>query len=241
MLAIHVPEAYGGAGADKIASLHPGGGGRPGLRVVLADPDGQQARHDGAHPVGQPRSSSSATCRRLPAARRLFSYALSEREAGSDAASMKTRAVLDGDSYVLNGTKAWITGAGVSTHYTLMAVTDPTKGANGISAFVVHSRRPRLLGRHQGAQDGHQGLAHLRDLLRGLPDPGGPDDRRARHRLQDGAEDPRPHPARASARRPSASRRARWTRPSPTSRSASSSTSGSPTSRASSSWSPTWR
>ena len=72
----------------------------------------------------------------------MISYALSEREAGSDAASMRTRAVLDGDHWVLNGTKCWITNAGVSTYYTVMAVTDPDKGANGISAFVVHKDDP---------------------------------------------------------------------------------------------------
>ena len=68
----------------------------------------------------------------------MISYALSEREAGSDAAAMKTRARRDGDEWVLDGTKCWITNAGVSTWYTVMAVTDPDKGANGISAFVVH-------------------------------------------------------------------------------------------------------
>jgi alkylation response protein AidB-like acyl-CoA dehydrogenase len=72
----------------------------------------------------------------------MISYALSEREAGSDAASMRTRAVLDGDHWVLNGTKCWITNAGVSTFYTVMAVTDPDKGPNGISAFVVHKDDP---------------------------------------------------------------------------------------------------
>ena len=55
---------------------------------------------------------------------------------------MKTRAVRDGDAYVLNGTKCWITGAGVNTHYTVMASTDPSKGAKGISAFVVHADDP---------------------------------------------------------------------------------------------------
>ena len=60
----------------------------------------------------------------------MFSYALSEPEAGSDAAAMKTRAVKDGDSYVLNGTKRWITNAGVSKYYTVMAVTDPSAGAS---------------------------------------------------------------------------------------------------------------
>ncbi|KDN18415.1 acyl-CoA dehydrogenase family protein [Amycolatopsis rifamycinica] len=72
------------------------------------------------------------------------SYALSEREAGSDTASMRTRARLDGDHWVLNGTKCWITNAGESSWYTVMAVTDPDaeKKANGISAFVVHKDDP---------------------------------------------------------------------------------------------------
>jgi alkylation response protein AidB-like acyl-CoA dehydrogenase len=66
-----------------------------------------------------------------------FSYCLSEPEAGSDAAAMKCRAVRDGDDWVLDGVKRWITNAGVSEFYTVMAVTDPGKGARGISAFVV--------------------------------------------------------------------------------------------------------
>src|SRR5690606_37083931 len=72
----------------------------------------------------------------------MFSYCLSEPEAGSDAASMKTRAVRDGDCYVLNGVKRWITNAGVSEFYTVFAVTDPTAGSRGISAFVVERSDP---------------------------------------------------------------------------------------------------
>jgi alkylation response protein AidB-like acyl-CoA dehydrogenase len=72
----------------------------------------------------------------------MFSYALSEAGAGSDAAAMLTRAVRDGDSWVLNGTKMWITNAGVSQYYTVMAVTDPDQGARGISAFVVDKDDP---------------------------------------------------------------------------------------------------
>src|SRR3954465_226183 len=80
----------------------------------------------------------------------MISYALSEREAGSDAAAMRTRAVLDGDHWVLNGTKCWISNAGVSTYYTVMAVTDPSKGARGISAFVVHKDDPGFsVGMHE--------------------------------------------------------------------------------------------
>lgn len=73
-----------------------------------------------------------------------ISYALSEREAGSDTASMKTRARQDGDTWVLNGTKCWITNAGESVWYTVMAVTNPDapKPSQGISAFVVHADDP---------------------------------------------------------------------------------------------------
>ena len=67
----------------------------------------------------------------------MFSYCLSEPDAGSDAAGMKTKAVRDGDHWVLNGVKRWITNAGVCDYYTVMAVTDPTKRSKGISAFVV--------------------------------------------------------------------------------------------------------
>ncbi len=70
----------------------------------------------------------------------MFSYGLSEREAGSDTASMRSQALPDGDGWVLNGQKSWITNAGVSKYYTVLAVTDP-EGARGrnISAFVVHA------------------------------------------------------------------------------------------------------
>jgi alkylation response protein AidB-like acyl-CoA dehydrogenase len=67
----------------------------------------------------------------------MFSYCLSEPEAGSDAAAMTTRAVRDGDHWVLNGVKRWITNAGISEYYTVFAVTDPTARSRGISAFVV--------------------------------------------------------------------------------------------------------
>jgi alkylation response protein AidB-like acyl-CoA dehydrogenase len=70
------------------------------------------------------------------------SYCLSEADAGSDVAGMKTRAVRDGDGYVLNGRKMWITGAGVSDYYTVFAKTDPGAGHRGISVFVVESSFP---------------------------------------------------------------------------------------------------
>jgi alkylation response protein AidB-like acyl-CoA dehydrogenase len=72
------------------------------------------------------------------------SYCLSEPNAGSDAASMTTRAARDGDQWVLNGRKAWITSAGVANLYTVFAKTDPAAGHRGISAFAVERDRPGL-------------------------------------------------------------------------------------------------
>jgi alkylation response protein AidB-like acyl-CoA dehydrogenase len=70
------------------------------------------------------------------------SYCLSEPNAGSDVGSMTTRAVRDGDHYVLNGRKTWITNAGISTFATVFAKTDPDAGSRGISAFVVECDSP---------------------------------------------------------------------------------------------------
>jgi alkylation response protein AidB-like acyl-CoA dehydrogenase len=67
----------------------------------------------------------------------MASYCLSEPDAGSDAASLKTRAVRQGDDFVLDGVKRWITNAGESDFYTVFAVTDPEARSRGISAFVV--------------------------------------------------------------------------------------------------------
>jgi alkylation response protein AidB-like acyl-CoA dehydrogenase len=139
--AVHIPEQYGGPGADAISaclvieevaracassSLIPAVNKLGTQPVILAG--SEDLKKEFLWPV----ASGEA----------MFSYALSEREAGSDAASMRTRAVRDGDTWVLNGTKCWITNAGVSTHYTVMAVTEPGKGSNGISAFVVHKDDP---------------------------------------------------------------------------------------------------
>ena len=73
----------------------------------------------------------------------MFSYGLSEREAGSDTASMRCRAKPDGDDWVLSGQKSWITNAGVSQFYTVLAVTDPDgKRGSNVSAFVVEKSDP---------------------------------------------------------------------------------------------------
>ena len=140
--AVHIPDEFGGEGADSVATC------------ILIEEVARVCASSSLIPAVNKLGtmpiilSASDELKRqvLPkiAAGEMASYALSEREAGSDTASMRARARLDGDHWVLNGTKAWITNAGESTWYTVMAVTDPdaAKPANGISAFVVHADDP---------------------------------------------------------------------------------------------------
>ncbi|MGH4018740.1 MAG: acyl-CoA dehydrogenase family protein, partial [Pseudonocardiaceae bacterium] len=138
--AVHVPDAFGGQGADSIATCIV----IEGIARVCASssliPAVNKLGTTGLILAG----SDELRKQVLPsiAAGAMASYALSEREAGSDAAAMRTKARLDGDHWVLNGTKCWITNAGESTWYTVMAVTDPDQGTNGISAFIVHKDDP---------------------------------------------------------------------------------------------------
>ena len=72
----------------------------------------------------------------------LAAFALTEESAGSDASNMTTTAVLDGDEYILNGAKQWITNGGVADVYTVIAMTDKNKGSRGASAFIVEKGTP---------------------------------------------------------------------------------------------------
>ena len=132
----HIPEQYGGAGADAIAtaivieevaracaasSLIPAVNKLGTVPLLLSGSEELKQRY----------------LSRVARGEAMFCYALSEPEAGSDAAAMRTRATASLGGYVLNGTKRWITNAGVAACYTVMAVTTPDVGADGISAFVV--------------------------------------------------------------------------------------------------------
>ena len=139
--ALHVPEEFGGAGADALAicivieevaracgssSLIPAVNKLGSMAILLKGTQEQKQRW----------------LPRLASGEAMWSYALSESEAGSDTASMKTRAVRDGDSWVLNGAKRWITNAGVSEFYTVFANCDPSKGGKGVTAFLVEKSDP---------------------------------------------------------------------------------------------------
>lgn len=73
---------------------------------------------------------------------KLAAFGLTEANAGSDAAGIQTTAVLDGDEYILNGTKQWITNGGEAEIYTVIACTNRAKGARGFSAFIVEKGTP---------------------------------------------------------------------------------------------------
>jgi alkylation response protein AidB-like acyl-CoA dehydrogenase len=132
----HVPEEFGGVGGDALA-----------VAIVIEEIARACASSSLIPAVNKLASlpwllAGSAELKRrylppLASGDAMASYCLSEPEAGSDAAGMTTRAVRDGDDWVLKGTKRWITNAGVSDLYTVFAVTDPDRRSKGISAFVV--------------------------------------------------------------------------------------------------------
>ena len=132
----HVPEQYGGAGADALATVIVI---EEVARACVSSSLIPAVNKLGSLPVMISGSEElkSYYLPKLASGEGGFSYALSEPDAGSDAGGMKCRAVREGDEYVLNGVKRWITNAGVSEYYTVMAVTDPQKRTKGISAFVV--------------------------------------------------------------------------------------------------------
>ncbi|MCX2950608.1 acyl-CoA dehydrogenase [Lentzea sp. NEAU-D7] len=141
--AVHVPEDYDGQGADSVATCIVI---EEVARVCASSSLIPAVNKLGTMPILLSASDElkQLVMPSIASGEAMASYALSEREAGSDTASMRTRAVLDGSDWLLNGTKCWITNAGESTWYTVMAVTDPNapKKSQGISAFVVHKDDP---------------------------------------------------------------------------------------------------
>jgi len=133
----HIPEEYGGVGADALATCLVI---EEVARVCASSSLIPAVNKLGTMPL-LVAASDDVKQRYLPpvaAGETTFSSGLSEREAGSDTAAMRCRAVRDGDDWVLSGQKSWITGAGISGYYTVLAVTDPDgQRGNNISAFVV--------------------------------------------------------------------------------------------------------
>jgi alkylation response protein AidB-like acyl-CoA dehydrogenase len=140
--AAHVSEEFGGEGADALAvaiiieevarvcassSLIPAVNKLGSLPLILGGDNEQKKRWLPALAQGKG-----------------FSYCLSESEAGSDAAALKTKAERTSAGWLLNGSKKWISNAGVSEFYTVIAQTDPSKGSKGITAFIVEKSDPGI-------------------------------------------------------------------------------------------------
>jgi alkylation response protein AidB-like acyl-CoA dehydrogenase len=149
LVGLNIPEAYGGGGADSVThcllveevarvcastSLIPAVNKLATLPILFAGSEEQRQRF-------LPPIADGAA---------LASYCLTEPGSGSDAAAMRSRAVRDGDDYLLNGTKRFITGGGVSKLYVYYAVTDPGAGSGGITAFVLEDSMPGFeIGKHE--------------------------------------------------------------------------------------------
>jgi alkylation response protein AidB-like acyl-CoA dehydrogenase len=136
--ALGIPEEYGGAGADRVTQAIMA---EEVARVCASTCVTLLISQLGMEPVKN-WGSEELKKRYLPpvaSGEAQASYCLSEADAGSDVASMKTKAVRDGDYYIISGTKYWITNAGISDTYTVFAKTDPQGGHRGISCFVVEA------------------------------------------------------------------------------------------------------
>jgi alkylation response protein AidB-like acyl-CoA dehydrogenase len=137
ILGMMVPESYGGAGTDALSyvlAIEELARVCPSTAVIVSVNNSVFC-----YPVWKfgNDEQKKTVLTEVASGKSLGAYALSEPQSGSDAANQKTRAVRDGEHYVLNGAKAWITNAGEAHWYLVMAMTDPQAGTRGITAFLV--------------------------------------------------------------------------------------------------------
>ncbi|MBX3005108.1 MAG: acyl-CoA dehydrogenase [Anaerolineales bacterium] len=141
-MGIEVPEDYGGAGMDTLAYV-----------LALEEICKADAAHGTVMSVNNSlfchgimkfgsEEQKQKYVRGVATGEKIGAYSLTEPMSGSDAATMRSRAVKDGDHYVINGRKSWVTSAPVADYILLFTMTDPDKGAKGISAFLVDSDQP---------------------------------------------------------------------------------------------------
>ena len=150
LFGLTIPEEYGGSGLDlagKCAIEEELGRSSYAFAAVIAN-------HTGIGTTGIVALGSEATKRkylpRMATGEWIGCFALTEPQAGSDPAAMRTTAARKGDRYILNGEKIFITNAGIARLFTVMAVTDKTKGIKGVSAFVVERDSPGFaIGRNE--------------------------------------------------------------------------------------------
>ena len=138
-----IPEQYGGDGSDAIASAIIM---EEVARVCASSSTVISSNELGTVPLLKYGSEEQRKryLSEVASGKALFGYALSEADAGSDPAALKCRADEDGDSFVLNGVKAWVTEAGEAKYLVVFAVTDPDDPRHRISALMVHADDPGI-------------------------------------------------------------------------------------------------
>ena len=146
--ALGIPEAYGGAGADSVTQAIAV---EELARVCASTALTIVISKLGMIPVMNWASEElkHAYMPRVATGEIQASYCLSEADAGSDVAAMRTRAVRDGEHYILTGSKYWITNAGISDVYIVFAKTDPDAGGRGISCFLVEKEWGIHIAKHE--------------------------------------------------------------------------------------------
>jgi alkylation response protein AidB-like acyl-CoA dehydrogenase len=154
-MGVEVPEEYGGAGLDAI-----------GFALVMEEIAAVDAAHSTVISVNNSlycngilqygsEAQKLAFVKPVASGEVIAAYGLTEPQSGSDAANMRTRAVRDGDHYVINGKKSWITSGSVAKYVLLFATTDPSAGPKGVSAFLVDTDRE---GFHRGKTEPKLGI-----------------------------------------------------------------------------------
>jgi acyl-CoA dehydrogenase len=165
LFGLSIPEAYGGlelSMEDECRVVMELGRTSPAFRSVIGTNVGIGSQ--GLVMAGS-EAQKQAWLPQIASGEIVTSFALTEPEAGSDSAAVRTRAVRDGDHYVLNGSKRYITNADKASLFTVMARTDPdTPGARGVSAFLVAKDSPGLSVGKPERKMGQQG-AHVCDVV----------------------------------------------------------------------------
>jgi acyl-CoA dehydrogenase len=165
LFGLTIPEAHGGLGLtmeEEVRVLLELGKTSPAFRSVIGTTVGIGSQ--GIVFDGTPEQQAQ-WLPKLATGEMIASFALTEPGAGSDAASLRTTAIRDGEHYVVNGTKRYITNAPQAGLFTLMARTDPSnKGAAGVSAFIVDAKSPGISLGKPDRKMGQRG-AHTCDVI----------------------------------------------------------------------------
>jgi len=141
-MGIEVPEAYGGAGMDTLAYV-----------LALEEICKADASHgtimsvnNSLYAYGLLKFGTEEQKRKfltpVASGQSVGAYSLTEPMSGSDAGTMRSRAVRDGNNYIINGRKSWVTSGPVAEYLILFTMTDPGKGSRGITAFLIDARQP---------------------------------------------------------------------------------------------------